>query len=66
MRDDALRVDCPYLAIALLTREDSGQEDRWSPLTVCDHPLVPFTRAQGLTAADCRGCQYNSWCEAEE
>ncbi len=66
MRDDARRVDCRYLAAALLAQDDAGPEEHWEPLTVCDHPLVPFTRTHGLTEDDCRGCEHNTWCEAEK
>ena len=66
MRDDALQVDCPYLVAALLAPDDASEEEHWEPRMICDHPVVPFTRAEGLTADDCRGCEHNSRCEAEE
>ncbi len=66
MRDDALHVDCPHLAALLLAPDDGSAEERWEPRMMGDHPVVPFTRAEGLKAEDCRGCECNTWREAQE
>ena len=66
MRNEALRVDCPYLAPGLLSSRDAGEQDDWQAVTICAHPLVTFTRTGGLTAEDCAGCEHNAWSEVAE